>query len=134
MRALLFTFPILLAACASTGNSGGAERQMAQQELAPGECGLFGFTADEARLFVFYADADGAKFAPDGKAQILTPQSAFPSERYLDTNGSPVMLSLGTGEVMNGGMRYPRAKITSKTEDGWERFTPVAIVRSCQPS
>lgn len=102
-------------------------------ELAPGQCGLFGWATDETRKFVFYADKDTARYdSPQGPVD-LSAQAPFPATEYADTSGKAVTLRLGEGEIMDGGMRYPSARIVTLTDEGWERLHPVAIVRSCQP-
>ena len=136
MRSLLLLPCVFLAACASTPSSdtSSSHRKLDLPEMAAGECGIFGWTTDEKRSFVFYADPDGAKFAPNGEVVKLAAVDPFPSLSYTDPEGGPVSLKLGQGEIMVGGMRYPYARILTKTEDGWDRFMPVAIVRSCQTS
>ena len=94
---------------------------------------MFGWTADEKRSFVFYADRVAAKFVPEDKIVELTAQAAFPSLTYLDPFSRPVTINLGAGEQIIGGLRYPSSSIRSVTDEGWERIIPVSIVRACQP-
>jgi len=94
---------------------------------------LFGWSADASREFVFFADKKIARFKGEDGAVDLVAQTDFPAVEYLDGSGNKVTLRLGVGEVMTGGMRFPRARIVTLTEEGWERLQPVAIVRSCQP-
>ena len=128
---------ILLAACASTSPQTSSSSEAAglpTSELSPGQCGLFGWSTDETRSFIFYADEETARYAgPDGPIDLIA-QSAFPATDYTDPSGAVVTLRLGEGEAMSGGMRFPGARIATLTEEGWERLHPVAIVRSCQPS
>ena len=107
---------------------------LAAKTLAKGDCGLFGWTPDQAREFIFYADETGGKFAVDGQVRILTSTDPFPAKSYVDAQGRPISITLGQAELMNGGMRYPAARIRSETDEGWERLTPVALVESCQPA
>lgn len=94
---------------------------------------MFGWSTDAARDFIFYADRKTARYAGVNGPIDLTAQTAFPATEYQDPSGNPVTLRLGEGEVMNGGMRYPGARVVTLTDEGWERLHPVAIVRTCQP-
>lgn len=136
MRFSLITLSaILISACATVQNSSytSASSGLPTSKLAPGECGLFGWATDETRKFVFYADKDTARYdSPEGPVD-LTAQMAFPATDYIDSSGKAVTLRLGEGEIMDGGMRYPGARIVTLTDEGWERLHPIAIVRSCQP-
>jgi len=128
----------LLGACASTPptaalSSSATISDLQQSQLAPGECGLFGWATGDTRDFIFYADQKTARYASLSGPLDLTAQSVFPSTDYTDPSGNSVTLRLGTGEVMAGGMRYPAARVVSLTEEGWERLHPVAIVQTCQP-
>lgn len=134
MRALLPCL-FLLSACATAPEPTQQRTTMAQnqaEQLASGECGLFGWTADARRAYVFFANAEGATLALDGPETALTAQSKFPALEYIDADGRPVSLSLGRGEPLAGGTRYPSARLATKTEDGWDKIVPVAIVQSCQ--
>jgi hypothetical protein len=94
---------------------------------------MFGWATGDTRDFIFYADEETARYAGLNGPINLTAQSVFPATKYTDPAGNPVTLRLGAGEIMEGGMRYPAARIVSLTDEGWERLHPVAIVRSCQP-
>ena len=125
-----------LAACATTpdGTSSVAGTDsIPPAALKPGECGLFGWSADESREFIFFADKKTARFKSADGAVDLVAQSKFPAVDYLDNAGNAVTLRLGQGEAMTGGSRFPQARIVTKTAEGWDRLQPVAIVQSCQP-
>lgn len=94
---------------------------------------MFGWSTDRRRDFIFFADADSARFNGENGPIDLVAQAAFPALDYLDAEGRTVSLRLGDGEIMSGGMRYPGARIVTLTDEGWERLQPVALVRSCQP-
>jgi len=102
--------------------------------LAPGQCGLFGWSTDDTRSFIFYADEKSARYASADGPIDLNAQSAFPATEYRDTAGDTVSLRLGEGETMVGGMRYPSARIATLTDEGWERLQPVAIIKTCKPA
>ncbi len=132
----IFCVFALLGGCASTPPAAAPSPDVSglpTSELAPGQCGLFGWSTDEARKFIFYADSKTARYDSVEGPINLTAQSPFPASEYQDIAGSPVTLRLGEGEVMSGGMRYPGARIVTTTDEGWERLHPVAIVQICQP-
>lgn len=133
MRWLILTLSAyLISACATSTPVAGGDR-LQSKSLAPGKCGLFGWTTDEARDFIFYADEKTARYAEAAGPIELMAETKFPSLTYRDPANQPVELRLGAGELMSGGMRYPGARIVTQTEEGWERLRPVAIVKSCQP-
>lgn len=122
-----------IAACASTPQSVEGAAAIPPANLKAGECGLFGWSADAAREFVFFADKKIARFKGPNGAVDLEAQTEFPAVEYLDGLGNAVTLRLGQGEIMAGGSRFPHARIVTLTEEGWERLQPVAILQSCQP-
>jgi hypothetical protein len=141
MRCVIFIFGLtLLSGCASVNGPASSSSKITSggpglptSALKPGQCGLFGWSTDASRQFIFYADDSTARYS-DGSAPIdLVAQSVFPSTEYTDPQGKPVTLRLGAGEDMLGGLRYPSARIVSLNEEGWERLQPVAIVKTCQP-
>lgn len=137
MRNFCLAFLCLsLSACATTApvsSETPKKDKLTAKSLVPGECGLFGWTADQARLFVFYADKKTARYAdPDGPVDLFA-ETSFPAVSYKDPSGGLLELRLGQGEAMDGGTRYPKARIVTQTDEGWERLRPVAIVKSCQP-
>ena len=123
---------VVLSACATTPDATGSAK-ITETTLKPGECGLYGWSVDAKRDFIFFADENSARYNSVTGPADLNAQSAFPSLDYLDEAGRSVTLRLGSGEVMDGGMRYPSARIVTMTDEGWERLQPVAMVRSCQP-
>lgn len=139
-RMRLFSFicgVVLLSACASLPvpeSSNNEKTGLPTSELKPGDCGLFGWSTDASRQFIFYADETAARYNSDAGPVDLIAQSDFPATDYIDPSGRPVTLRLGEGEIMVGGMRYPKARLVSLNEEGWERLQPVAIVRTCQPN
>ena len=130
----LICAPSLLIACASVPPLEGAEKTgLPTSNLKPGQCALFGWSTDAQRQFIFYADETSARYKAAAGSVDLVAQSAFPSTDYIDPFGQPVTLRLGNSEAMNGGTRYPSARLVSLDEAGWERLQPVAIVKTCQP-
>lgn len=126
----------LLSACATspTGVTSSTETSgLPTSKLGAGECGLFGWSTDDKRDFIFYADEKTARYDGFEGPIDLFAQSSFPAVDYKDASGKSVALRLGEGEVMSGGMRYPGARVVTLTDEGWERLHPVAIVKTCQP-
>lgn len=101
-------------------------------ERGSNSCALYGWTTDEKRSFVFYADAQTARYDTSEGPVDLKAQSEFPSLLYTDPDGERVELRLGEGEEMTDGMRFPTARIVTQTDEGWERLRPVALVRNCE--
>ena len=137
MRIILFICgTALLGACATTApetSSVSEASGLPTSKLNPGQCGLFGWSTDDAREFVFYADEKTARYASLEGPVDLNAQMPFPATDYVDSAGKTVTLRLGEGEIMSGGMRYPGARVVTSTDEGWERLHPVAIVKTCQP-
>lgn len=126
-----------LSACASTSPNTSQSIKTADKkasQLSPGQCGFFGWSTGDTREFIFYADRKTARYDGASGPVSLTAKSAFPATEYTDPSGNSVTLRLGEGEVMDGGMRYPMARIVTLTDEGWERLHPLAIIRTCQPN
>ena len=65
---------LILAGCATTTPETVKSAGIADEpttELAPGQCGLFGWSTDETRSFIFYADEKTARYA---QQNIAPPQ------------------------------------------------------------
>ncbi len=132
MRFLIPTLASLaFTACATTTPTQKAQADISQSSIEPGECGLFGWSTDDKRDFIFFADERSARYKGADGAVDLVAQSPFPSVKYLDAAGNSVTLRLGQGEAMNGGMRYAGARLVTVSEEGWERFQPVALLQGC---
>jgi len=132
---ILISCTAALTACATTPDKPSASSgdRISEAALKPGECGLFGWSTDASREFVFFADKKTARFKGPNGAVDLVAQAKFPAVDYVDGDGNAVTLRLGEGETMTGGRRFPQARIVTFTAEGWERLQPVAIVQSCQP-
>lgn len=127
----------MLAGCATTTPETVKSAEISggpTSELTPGQCGLFGWSTDETRSFIFYADEKIARYASEDGPTDLIAHSTFPATEYSDPAGETVSLRLGEGEAMVGGTRYPSARIATLTNEGWERLKPVAIIKTCKPS
>ena len=134
MRFLTLTLcAVAMTACATTTPAATkTPTDLRQSNVKPGDCGLYGWSTDEKREFIFFADAKTARYNGASGPVDLVAQSAFPALDYLDADGNPVTLRLGQGEIMNGGSRYPGARIVTVSAEGWERLQPVALIQGCQ--
>jgi len=113
------------------------------QTLAPGACGLFLWTRDEPRHFVFFFPAGGAKARAvlNGQQTELNVVSQggevfaqFMTEMKMTTPSNlSVSLSLQPGEQIEGGRRVPSARMISQNAEGWEVITPLSGTTACQP-
>lgn len=137
MRFVPFLFVFgLITGCATTPTKSEPSTNIAglpTSDLRPGECALFGWSTDDVRSFIFYADKKTARYDGFDGPIDLEAQTPFPATIYEDSAGRKVTLRLGEGQTMDGGLRYPGARIVTLTDEGWERLQPVAIVRTCQP-
>ncbi|MGB6229341.1 MAG: hypothetical protein WBF53_04345 [Litorimonas sp.] len=140
MRAALTTVCLVgLGACATTDAAEPAPvvatdtvrtsdpRALPPKTLAPGECGLFGYSTDAPPRFVFFAVADRALYhAGERGVLALSPQGAYPAETY-----GPVSLTLGPAEDLVEGRRYARSRLTEQLEDGYEWVRPLVVLETC---
>lgn len=138
MRGLWFALTAsLLTACATAGEEGAPITETLSEsarltELPPrtleaGECGLFGWAREDGQ-FVFFSSDEAAQLVSDNRLSNLTPEGDFPATRY----DPDVMLDLGTAEFLDGGQRYPEARLTVIQADGFELVQPLVLVLSCQ--
>jgi len=142
---------LVLTACAS-GNArkqsasapaGPAAESLPAQTLAPGACGLFLWTREEPRHFVFFFPVGSAKARAilNGQQTELSVISQggevfaqFMTEMKMTTPANlPVSLSLQPGEQIEGGRRVPSARMISLNSEGWEVITPLSGTTACQP-
>ena len=134
-----------LSACATTPSLDKAQdvpqskrQELPAQTLAAGECGLFVWTADDARRFILFGKSQAFKAIwQDGASQRAlkiidqngTPtQGQFPTQIY--DNG--MTLRMMKAQRIDGGTRYQGGTLSKKTADGWDSVTPVIGVSSCR--
>ncbi|WP_371395718.1 hypothetical protein [Fretibacter rubidus] len=136
---------VSLTACAtsapviSTPDSPKLERQeLAPQTLAIGECGLFVWTADDARRFILFSKSqDFTALWQDGTAQralAIDSQDGTPTQGQfpLQTYANGMTLRLQKAQSIDGGARYRGGTLSMKDEQGWENITPVIGVSTCR--
>lgn len=140
---------ILIAACSSTPDgsksgvnaSGKLGDRLAPRDLSNGECGIFVWTADAARRFVFFSQATTPAanwWSHTGEQTIMRTSSdgltAFeqsPVQSFALSDGGSLKLALSDPEEVDNGTRYKSGAITQTGPDGWERVMPVFGVAAC---
>lgn len=108
------------------------------QNLRPGTCGLFIWTADTSQTFIGFETDDRVKLILDGKRfegrPIAKDGVNFPdriySLKHSDTGEIEIPVSLVEDKEIAEGTRY-YGRIKSITENGWERLTPIVALYSC---
>lgn len=129
---------MLMTACATTSPAAPAPsetgikvNELPAQSLAPGECGVFGWSKSAVPEFIFFASETAAKFYQDGAVVNLLPDSAdFPAAKYV--GDVALGLELGAPEAMMEGARYRSARLRLQTAEGWEKLIPIAALTTCQ--
>lgn len=108
---------------------------LSPRNLAPGDCGLFVWKADQAKTFILYTDQDSAALYRNGAEEALSLGLTLGStERtYVDSNGQSLSLSLFEPQDTEQGTRYKSGRLESKDQNGWDVVTPVVGLYSCQP-
>jgi len=118
--------------------------RLAARELSPGECGLFVFTADEARRFILFSQAgnSGASWWTES-GEITIQRNASdgfvtygqaPGQSFELPDGNALELVLGDPQEIDRGTRYKAGRITFSDADGWEKIMPVIGAAGCQAS
>lgn len=138
MRSYILALGLLLAGCATTAqDDSNADGDLSGKTLAAGECGLYVWTADTAKTFTLFASPTEMSYIQDGKTLALTeksPTSPPASAReFRDVNGKTLNLTLLSPQEIDGGIRYKAGRLTSLSEDGWEKVVPIVGLYACQP-
>lgn len=140
---------LLLSACASIAETKPGEPFKTQAaieadhlkpvNLLTGECGLFIWTADDARRFIlFHSETTKAgRWLHDGEEVALRILSTSVSQAgaftYETATGLRLDLTLTRREAIDGGVRYKSGTISHKSDEAWERVEPVVGLQTCQP-
>lgn len=141
---LLFTTSLFLSGCASTPNE--QEENLGKivsvptglppQKLDPGECGLFIWTTNQSRKFIGFETSNEAKLFLEGQTLAASRIEQGPLNanyrQYRLPDGQAVPLTLERGEDLKDGESFS-GQIITKTQDGWDRVTPVVALSSCVP-
>lgn len=154
MRWVLITSFALLSACASTPGDTDTRTKttptaestkagdLSARQMGVGECGLFVWTADEARNFILFSQAGrfrGAWASDKGEESLrIIDQDGNSSQRqYTDTvfqtsNGDKLSLSLRRSQSITGGTRYKAGTLTQTSDAGWDKVIPVVGLSACR--
>ncbi len=148
-QSVIFSAFFVLSACATTLDSSKdipqankADDRLTARNLSAGECGMFVWTADNARRFIFFSRADQAeaswwngsnevtiaRVSSEGFASYGQP----PEQIFRMTDGGKLMLALSDPEDINSGTRFKSGAITLAGADGWEKVVPVIGLAGCQ--
>jgi hypothetical protein len=138
MRNLLLVMGILLAGCATTsGNDAKPIASISSKTLAAGECGLYVWTADAYKTFILFATPQEISYSQKDKTIALTEvnpkQPPLASREFKDPEGKDLSLTLLSPEEFDGGIRYKAGRLTSLSDEGWEKVVPVVGLYACQP-
>jgi len=138
MRFYCLVLSLVLAGCATNVKNDTKDiTATAGKTLAAGECGFYVWTADAAKAFTLFAAPSELIYVKDGKEIVLTeknpttPPSA--DRRFMDPTGKNLDLTLLAPQEIDGGIRYKSGRLTSVSEDGWEKVVPVVGLYACQP-
>lgn len=138
MRIFLLVLSFVLAGCATTPQDNTENpKVISGKTLAPGECGLYVWTADTTKTFTLFAAPHEISYLKKGEMVRLTeksPTSPPASVRnFTDAEGKSLTLTLLSPEEIDGGIRYKAGRLTSLSEDGWEKVMPIVGLYACQP-
>lgn len=144
MRYFFLTTIALLAfgfaGCATT-NSATIESpeplsQLPPQNLASGECGLFIWTIGEPKRFIGFETHNQAKLLLNGRVKEVIRQEGEGlnalSRVFKTPQGESIDLVLEPSDPIDKGQRF-LGRLTTQTEDGWDKIIPVMAISSCIP-
>lgn len=138
MRILLLALGLVLASCATlTTNDKKEQISISGKTLATGECGLYVWTADAAKTFTLFAAPSEVSYLKGGKTIALTEKnSTVPpasTREFMDPEGKSLNLTLLAPQEIENGIRYKAGRLTSLSDDGWEKVVPIVGLYACQP-
>jgi len=138
---------ILLSACAgmpetsSSASKDAPQDRLAPRDLTQGECGVFVWTSDAARKFIFFSQATnpvGVWWSEKGEIQIQRTASdgptsfeQSPEQSFILPDGGSLKVTLSEPEDVDNGTRFKSGTIAKTTADGWEKVIPVFGVAAC---
>lgn len=139
MRVYILSLVLFLSACEtlSPNIEKSQDGVIAGKTLAPGECGLYVWTADAAKTFTLFASPSEISYFEKSVEILLTetnnanPQSTI--RNFTDETGKIFNLTLLSPESIEGGIRYKAGRLTSLSSDGWEKVVPIVGFYACQP-
>ena len=153
MRLFILALGVLLASCATAPKDNPAPASSSDESsdpffgpltlghaaktLAPGECGLYVWTADAAKTFTLFAKSSRVIYLSGGKEILLTEKNpTVPpanNREFRDENGKVLSLTLLSPQQIEDGTRYKSGRLISLDADGWEKIVPIVGFYACQP-
>jgi len=138
MRLFILGLGVLLVGCATTAKDDSKTRKgLMNKTLASGECGLYVWTADTTKTFTLFATPSEITYLNDASETSLTEKNPTTppatSREFMDQQGKALTLTLLSPQQIDGGTRYKAGRLTSISEDGWEKVVPVVGLYACQP-
>ena len=135
---LLAILGFLLSGCASLTAADKSEPlSLSPKTLAAGECGLYIWAADRAKTFTLFASPREITYLKAGQpiALIENNPPALPATKreFVDAEGKRLNLTLLSPQIIDGGTRYKSGRLTSLSDDGWEKVMPIVGLYACQP-
>ncbi len=148
-QVLLISSLALMTACSSVpdgskarnSDSGNFKDQLAPRDLNDGGCGIFVWTADAARRFIFFSQNEKPManwWSEDGEIEIQRQSSSgdaaldqAPFQSFSLPDGGNLKLDLSDPEDMDNGTRYRSGAITEVNSEGWAKVIPVFGVAAC---
>ena len=110
---------------------------LSAKTLEAGKCGLYVWTADAAKTFTLFASANEISYFSQSETLSLSeinPTTPPATERdFIDVEGDNLKLILLSPEQIDGGIRYKAGRLTSLSDDGWERVVPIVGFYACKP-
>jgi hypothetical protein len=127
-------------------NDGGVPfQEIAQQQLAPGQCALFLWarTSPARRILMATQNPASARIALKGKTLDL-PLTAWDGEAHMgihevqtfSANGVTITVRFDgkSREGLIGGLVAENGSVEMKDAEGWELVVPAAGMLACQPA
>ena len=138
MRIFFLALSLVLAGCATTPQDNTENPAVISgKTLAPGECGLYVWTADTTKTFTLFAAPYEISYLKKGEMVSLTEKSPTSPpasvRKFIDSEGKSLTLTLLSPQEIDGGIRYKAGRLMSLSEDGWEKVVPIVGLYVCQP-
>lgn len=138
MRIYATALSLLLMGCVTAPTDKTRSLQgLSSKTLAAGECGLYVWTANAAKTFTLFAAPNEVSYLKGGKTVMLTETNPITPPKtdreFIDEAGQLLSLTLLSPENIEGGTRYKAGRLTSLSEDGWEKVVPIVGLYACQP-
>ena len=142
-RLLFVPLVIALTSCASTPSTPSStsvnSKALSAQSLAPGECGLFVWSAGVDKQFTLFSRSKtntGVWYGPDGETALnltgrsgATTDGQYPKQDFAEAGLS---LVLKGPEVITQGTRYKQGILKQQSPEGGYKVTPVVGLSMCQ--